>query len=169
MKKKKKALDVPWITEDGYVDMALIPLEGNYRTAVGTGRRSVRASISVIRGAAASGRKDAGVFLMGLLVSLPPDDWEMRSEVVEALRSTKTAACAALLFSELRRVKSSNTTRLYIKTILETLNSFPEELTWSEFDDLSEDKSFSYKMRKKFRELAHPSYNEAAFFFEDEE
>jgi len=57
-----------------------------------------------------SGRKEAGVFLMGLLAA-SEENWERRLPIVEALRNVQTDACARLLFAELRRVRSSNTTR----------------------------------------------------------
>ncbi len=51
-------------------------------------------------------------------------------------------------------MKSSNTNRRYIAAILKTLSDFPWELVGPEFMELSEDRSFSYKIRAKFRECA---------------
>jgi hypothetical protein len=70
------------------------------------------------------------------------------------LQYTHSQQCAAVLFSELRRVKSSNTTRRYIDAILRVLKRFPEELIRTEFEALADDERFSYKMRQKFRALA---------------
>lgn len=153
---KRVLQNVPWITADGFLDMTKIPLEGNFKTALDPNRDKARDSLRFLQSAANYGRTEASVFLMGLLVSLPPDDWEMRSAAVEALRYTHTERCAALLFSEIRRVKSTNTTRRYIDTILDVLRLFPEDLTRGEFEALAADTAFSYKMRRKFRALTDP-------------
>jgi hypothetical protein len=142
--------NVPWIV-DGALDMAKIPLEYNYKTALGPDREEALNSLRVIAATTCHGRPEASVFLMGFLVNLPVDDWQMRIATVEALRDSETEGCAALLFSELRRVKSSNTTRRYLSTIIKVLARFPARLTQREFDALADDRSFSPKLRQKFR------------------
>ncbi|MEE9282357.1 MAG: hypothetical protein V3V67_19510 [Myxococcota bacterium] len=146
--------DLPWITKDGYFDMLKFPLDDILKDAVGPHRNRVENSLRFLGSASSSGRTEAGVFLMGLLTSLPEDDWELRIQTVQALRFAPTDRCAALLFGEIRRVRSSNTTRRYIAALLDVLESFPEELVCDEFEALAADKSFSYKMRKKFRHAA---------------
>jgi thiamine kinase-like enzyme len=96
------------------------------------------------------GRTEAGVFLLGLLVNCD-DNWEKRIKIVEAMKSIHTKPCADLLFSELKRVKSSNTTRRYLATVINVLSSMPSELIEDGFQTLAEDSSFSPKMRDKFR------------------
>jgi hypothetical protein len=63
----------------------------------------------------------------------------------------RTKPSADLLFAELRRVKSSNTTRRYLGTVIKVLASMPRELIEDGFAELAADKSFSQKMRDKFR------------------
>ena len=96
------------------------------------------------------GRTEAGVFLMGVLLNCD-DNWEKRITIVEAMKFIKTKPCADLFFSELKRVKSSNTTRRYLSTVIEVLSSMPSELIQAGFRTLAEDSSFSPKMREKFR------------------
>ena len=55
-----------------------------------------------------------------------------------------------LLFAELKRVKSSNTTRRYLTTIIKVLARMPSELVLDGFEMLASDTSFSPKMRAKF-------------------
>lgn len=141
--------DLPWMI-DGRVDMKKVPLGHDFETAVGRDAELARNSIDVLGVASAYGRVEATVFLMGLLAYLPGDDWGMRIAIVESIRMTRTRRCAALLFSELRRVKSSNTTRRYLNTIIDALLHFPERLVREEFESLSRDKTFSAKMRHKF-------------------
>ena len=96
------------------------------------------------------GRMEAGIFLMGLLVTCE-HNWEKRISIVEAMTGIDTKPCANLLFAELKRVKSSNTTRRYLGAIIKVLSTMPSELVEEGFEALAEDKTFSYKMREKFR------------------
>ena len=96
------------------------------------------------------GRMEAGVFLMGLLVNCD-DNWEKRISIVEAMTGIDTKPCADLLFGELKRVKSSNTTRRYLGAVIKALSTMPSELVEEGFEALAEDRSFSPKMREKFR------------------
>src|SRR5271165_1629134 len=96
------------------------------------------------------GRSEAGVFLLGLLINCD-DNWEKRIKIVEAMKGIDTKPCADLLFSELKRVKSSNTTRRYLATVINVLSSMPSELIEDVFQTLAEDRSFSPKMREQFR------------------
>jgi hypothetical protein len=67
------------------------------------------------------------------------------------MKGIQTRPCADLLFSELKRVKSSNTTRRYLTAVIEVLSLMPPELIQEGFETLAEDRSFSPKMRDKFR------------------
>ena len=96
------------------------------------------------------GRTEAGIFLLGLLVNCE-DNWKKRISIIEAMRSIHTKPCADLLFNELKRVKSSNTTRRYLASVITVLSTMPSELTEDGLEALAEDKSFSPKMRDKFR------------------
>ena len=106
--------------------------------------------MNMLRSMHSHGRQEAGVFLLGLLVACD-DNLERRSLIVEALRGVNTKACADLLFGELRRVKSSNTTRRYLATVIRVLASMPSELIQDGFTALANDRSFSQKMRAKFK------------------
>src|SRR5262249_40072997 len=92
----------------------------------------------------------AAVFLLGLLVTCD-DDWERRIRIVEALKGIDTKSCVDLLFGELRRVKSSNTTRRYLTTVIKVLADMPAELIEAGLEALAQDKWFAQKMRDKFK------------------
>ena len=47
---------------------------------------------------------------------------------MEAMRTIHTKPCADLLFNRLKRVKSSNTTRRYLATVIKLLSTMPSEL-----------------------------------------
>jgi hypothetical protein len=141
---------VPWITEDGYLDLTRVPLDGILKQAVSPDLHEAAKAWYTLRSIHERGRVEAGVFLLGLLVNTL-DDWERRTRIVEALRGFATAGCAAVLFGELRRVKSSNTTRRYLDTVLKTLASMPRELVEEGFEELLQQPGFSPRMRAKFR------------------
>lgn len=150
---KLKLPSVPWLTEKG-VDLSLMPLDSALKKAVDPDREKSRDAIVLLGSACHAGRTDAGVFLMGLLVSTPDTDLERRSDILQALRFHPTPPCTALLFGELRRVKSSNTTRKYLDEVIDALRRFPREIVEDGFDDLAADTSFTPRMREKFRRAA---------------
>jgi hypothetical protein len=98
-------------------------------------------------------RHEAGVLLVGLRVAGDGDALRGRETMGETLADVRTQPCADLLFGELRRVKSSNTTRGYLATVIKALKSMPLELIEDGFTELAADKSFSQKMRAKFRDI----------------
>src|SRR5882672_638295 len=110
---------VPWISEDGSLDAAKFPIDGILQQAMESDQRKFDSGVAILRLIYGSGRKEAGVFLMGLLAA-SDENWERRLAIVEALRGVHTEACARLLFAELRRVQSSNTTRRYLNGIIES-------------------------------------------------
>ena len=140
----------PWITKDGSLDLTRFPIDGVLKQALSNDDQEFRTGLNLLMSMSGYGRTEAGVFLMGLLV-VSDDDWERRITIVEALQGINTKPCADLLFGELRRVKSSNTTRRYLAAIIKVLAAMPTELTEAGFESLAQDKSFSQKMRDKFQ------------------
>jgi hypothetical protein len=147
---KKLLGNVPWITNEGNFDLARFPIEGVLKQALSQDDQEFRSGLSMLSSMYGHGRMEAGVFLIGLLLNCD-DHWEKRIKIVEAMRSIHTKPCADLLFGELKRVKSSNTTRRYLTTVIKVLSSMPSELTEDGFEALADDRSFSPKMRDKFR------------------
>jgi hypothetical protein len=120
------------------------------KQALSPDEKQFRSGVTMLQSMYHHGRAEAGVFLLGLLLTAE-DHWERRSAIVEALSGVETRACAQLLFGELKRVKSSNTTRRYLTTIIKVLVNLPSELVLEGFATLAQDKSFSQKMREKFK------------------
>ena len=148
---KKSLKNVTWISKDGDLDLAQFPIDGTLKQALSGDMHKFRSGLNLLQGMYGSGRDEAGIFLLGLLVACN-DDLERRGLIVEALEGVNTKACADLLFAELQRVKSSNTTRRYLATVIKVLTSMPVELIQDGFRVLADDKSFSPKMRAKFEE-----------------
>jgi hypothetical protein len=141
---------VPWITKEGFLDPARFPIDSILKQALSDDDQKFRSGLSLLSSMHRHGRSEAGVFLLGLLVSCD-DQWEKRIKIVESLRGIDTKPCADLLFGELKRVKSSNTTRRYLTTVIKVLSLMPSELVEEGFESLVHDKSFSPKMRDKFK------------------
>ncbi len=147
---KKQLGNVPWITKDGNFDLGKFPIDNILKQALSQDDQEFKTGLSVLSSMCGYGRTEAGVFLMGVLLNCD-DNWEKRITIVEAMNFIKTKPCADLLFSELKRVKSSNTTRRYLGTVIRVLSSLPLDLIEAGFRALAEDNSFSPKMREKFR------------------
>jgi hypothetical protein len=147
---KKLLGKVPWITDEGFLDPAQFPIEGILKQALSKDDQEFKAGLSMLSSMNSHGRTEAGVLLVGVLLNCE-DNWEKRIKIVEAMRSIHTKPCADLLFSELKRVKSSNTTLRYLATVIKVLSSMPSELTEVGFQTLADDRSFSPKIRDKFQ------------------
>lgn len=96
-------------------------------------------------------RDEAGVFLIGLLLTCG-NNWEKRLAVVNILFHVQTEACVSLLFDELRRVRNTNSTGRYLRALVDVLSDMPTKLVCSGFRALAEDKSFSHRMRSLFKQ-----------------
>ncbi len=67
-------------------------------------------------------------------------------------RGVQTEGCVRVLFDELKRVKSTNSTRRYLNEVIDVLSRMPPELVLSGFEELADDKSFTPRMRAKFQD-----------------
>ena len=157
MDPKKLLGNVPWITKNGNLDLTRFPIDNILKQALSEDEQEFKTGLSVLSSMCGYGRTEAGVFLMGVLLNCD-DNWEKRICIIEAMRSIHTKPCADLLFNELKRVKSSNTTRRYLATVIKVLSTMPSELTEGGFESLAEDRSFSPKMRDKFRAVLEKQF-----------
>jgi hypothetical protein len=139
-----------WITSEGYFDFEKFPIDSVLRQAIDTDGQRFRTGCRVLGSMAAAGRVEAGVFLVGLLRYYGAD-LDRLGEVVEQLRFFAHESSAGALLAELRRVKSSNTTRRYLDRVLRSLTYFPATLVEDRLRELAADPAFSPKMRAKLR------------------
>ncbi|HVM75400.1 MAG TPA: hypothetical protein VMT75_07130 [Candidatus Saccharimonadales bacterium] len=138
----------PWLNERGEFLPGKLPLDATLARAISGDKRECREAVGVLRMMQQSGRVEAGIYLMGLLAAAP-DDWEWRTAIVEALHGFDIEGCARLLFSELRAVKGSNTTRRYRDAVLKTLATLSVGLTRAGFAAMLEDPTCSQRTRDK--------------------
>jgi len=145
---------IPWLTEDGYFDAAQFPIDSVLKHAMSRDPREFQTGLGMLDSMCHLGRREAGVFLIGLLMTCE-DDWERRTEIVYALRNVETPACAKVLFGDLKRVKSTNTTRRYLKAVIDRLARMPPNLVRDGFEELAIDSSFTHRMRSIFRAILY--------------
>jgi hypothetical protein len=138
------------VTPDGFLDPGKFPIDGVRRQALEEDAERFRGACSVLAMMAGHERREAGVFLLGLL-SFHRDDLERLSPVVRALGAFPTREAMDALTAELRRIPSTSSTRGYLNAVLEALTGFPDDLVCDTLAELSVDKSFSIRWRRKFQ------------------
>src|SRR5271166_6293107 len=138
MDPKKLIGNVPWITKDGNFDLTRFPIDNVLKQALSQDDQEFKTGLNVLSSMCGYGRTEAGVFLMGVLLNCD-DNWEKRITIFESMKFIKTKPCADVLFNELKRVKSSNTTRRYLGTVIKVLSAMPSELIEVGFRTLADD------------------------------
>ena len=78
---------IPWMTKDGFLDIAKFAIEGILQQAMELDARSFESGVAMLRTMYGLGRNEAGVFLLGLLVA-SPDDLDRRLVIVEGSIAT---------------------------------------------------------------------------------
>lgn len=152
-----KGLKAPWITKDGEIIFGKLPIDSPMERTLHPDFEIFRQACTVLKTMHLHGKTGAAIYLLGLLHHYR-NDFARLSEVVDSLYGYKTQECAEALFLELRRVKSSNTTRRYIDTLLKALSFFPLNMVENGLNDLANDKMYTYKMRAKFKSLINRSH-----------
>lgn len=152
MKSRTTIGSAPWIAADGTLDLAKFPIDSILKQALSREFERFRSGCVILGSMADSGRTEAGVYLLGLL-GYYACDLKRLEIVADALAYFRHAASAQALLGEIRRVKSSNTTRRYLDRVLRSLSHLPADLISAGLQDLAEDLSFSYRMRAKFRQV----------------
>ena len=145
----KRPLRLPGFTEEGFLDPAQFPMDPVLKQALSDDHQQFQSAVDLLRCMCNHQRTEAGVFLLGLLLNCQ-DDWEKRRVVVNALHDVQNKVCVHLLFNELHRVKSTNSTRRYLAELIDVLSCMPPALVLSGFEELAMDKSFTPRMRAKF-------------------
>jgi hypothetical protein len=138
------------IVPDGFFDPGTIPIDSVLRQALDEDAARLRSACTTLETLALAGRREAGVFLLGLL-SFYRDDLERLSPVVRALRAFPVPETVDALTVELRRIPSSNHTRTYLNVVAEALTGFPDDLVRHRLAELSADRSFTIKWRRRFQ------------------
>jgi hypothetical protein len=137
-----------WITPNGEIDLERLPLDGIFKQAIDPEFERFRSACVLLGSIARSGRSEAGVYLLGLFAYYASDLRRLEA-IAEQLAHFRHQSAADALFAEIRRVKSSNTTRRYLDRVLRSLAALPGSLVNTGLEALAQDTSFSSTMRAK--------------------
>ena len=124
------------------------PIDPVVKLALSDDPQTYNWALPLLRNMAEFKRDEAAVFLIGLLMTCG-DDWEKRIAVVRYLHAVKTDACVDVLLGELRKVKSTNSTRPYLLEVIRTLSGMPPKLVSSKLQALAEDVSLTPWVRTR--------------------
>lgn len=142
----------PWITEDGYLDVTKFPIDDVLKKTLSDELKDLHTGCVMCSSMVAAGREEAGIYLVGLLRYYASD--LRRLEIIaNHLGHFHHESAAQALLGEFRRIKSSNTTRIYLNRVLTSLSLMPSHLIVDGLEELANDKSFTPRMRAKFREV----------------
>jgi hypothetical protein len=112
-----------WITAEGTIDLAELPIDGILKQAIDPESERFRSGCVLLGSMAGAGRLEAGLYLIGLLGYYASN--LQRLEVIAGqLGHFPHESSANALFAEIRRVRSSNTTRRYLNRCSNLLPSF---------------------------------------------
>ena len=148
MKTNRPEPKLPSITEDGFCDPAQFPIDSVLKQALSDDRREFHSAVSLLRSMYNNDRKEAGVFLIGLLLTCG-DNWEKRRAIATALYDVQTEVCVQVLLGELKRVKNTNSTRRYLNEVIDVLSCMPPPLVLPGLEELVADNSLTPRMRAK--------------------
>ena len=130
--RSRKAVLPPWSgpkggLDLGKLDLAQLPLEPLFRQAIQRDLRQFRSACGLLGSMVRGGKREAGVFLLGLLAYYR-DDSERLPTVADALGQFRSREAVEALVGELQRIRPSNSTRRYLQSVLSVLTRLPKDL-----------------------------------------
>ena len=138
----------PEVLEAAWHDPENCSIDPVVKLALSDDAHEYQSALPLLRNMAEFKREEAGVFLIGLLMTCS-DRLEKRTAIVELLHTVETDACVDELLGELRRVRSTNKTRPYLQAVIGTLSCMPPKLVCSELETLAEDVSLTPWVRTR--------------------
>lgn len=147
-----------WLNEDG-LDLSRVPIDSILRQALSANEDLFLDGCKLLNSLCHVGRIEAGVFLLGLLRQ-NSDNYARLTAIAEALTAFPTAATVDALASELLRVKGSNTTRGYLRRIIDTLERFPDNIAHARILELSSDPRIGTRFRQRLQSIAFGTFND---------
>ena len=149
--KKVSFNNPPWLTERG-IDLSIIPIDNVLKQAISDNDEEFRSGCSLLASMCGHGRVEAGIFLLGLL-QRHPDNIARLILIVDALAAFPSAATVEAFANELRRVKGSSSTRVYLGRIIDALGHFPSNLVDEQIQKLSLDTLVGPRFRQRLKTM----------------
>ena len=114
LRKMGRELNIPtWITESGNIDMSKYPIEHVTKDSLMEDEEKFRNACRLLGSMVFENRKDAGIYLMGLIIYYKRNIKRLEI-IVENLRYFRNSECANFLLEELKKnTESNNSTRIY--------------------------------------------------------
>jgi hypothetical protein len=151
MTAKRRTWDrCPASLEAAFQDPENCPLDPAAKVALSDDPQTYKWALLLLRNMAEFGRQDAGVFLIGLLMTCGAK-WKKRMAVVGMLHAVETDACVDLLIGELRTVRSVNSTRPYLQEVIDALSCLPANLVRRKLQALAEDVALTPWVRTRIQ------------------
>ena len=122
------------------------------KQALSDDRREFHSAVSLLRSMYNYDRKEAGVFLIGLLLTCG-DNWKKRRAIATALYDVHTEGCVNVLIGEIKRVKNTNSTRRYLNEVIDVLTCMPPPLVLPGLEELVADNSLTPRMQAKIESV----------------
>ncbi len=143
-----------------HIEWKDVPVEDQVRKLKSNDSGERDAAISSLGGLIAFGNEKAFQELYDFLVNLPPpctlEEVRLKMNLLSKLwQSDKKELFLVVLINELQNTPSNNTTRQWISEVLKHLSLFPREHLKEPLEKMSSDTGFSYKLRKRIRELLY--------------
>lgn len=142
---------IPWFV-NGTFDYAKYPIEHITRDAFSNDRQKISNTIYLLTEMILAGRKDALCFFYGLFEFFK-DDIRTMEIIAERLCRIENKQYVNFLFKQIEITESSNTTRIYLNSLIKVLSHYQLEWIENGFRSLIENKKFSYRMKQKFLEI----------------
>src|SRR5271167_3979631 len=115
--KGNSTVGLPWITAEGTIDLAELPIDNILKQAIDPEFERFRSACLLLGSMAGAGRLEAGLYLIGLL-GWYASDLQRLEVIAEQLGHFPHESSAKALLAEILRVRSSNTTRRYLDRVL---------------------------------------------------
>jgi len=145
-------------------DWKKLPVDHHAKKLRSKSARERDRAISTLGGLIALGNEAAFQSLLEFLSALGPpatlEEVHLKIEILESMRVSRDREKAVpCLVDELRRTKSSNTTRQWISAVLEFLAACPYDVIGKPLERMLSEKIFSRRLEGKVKEALYQSFS----------
>ncbi len=127
---------------------------GVLRQALSSDDKVFRDACSILKSMCHAKRVEAGVFLFGLQRHYC-ENYARLILIADALEWFACPETVQALAAELRRVPGSNSTRRYLRRVIDALKALPAKLTAETIQSLAADPLVGARLRRHLKELNH--------------
>ncbi len=141
----------PWY-KNGRIDYFYYPINQAAKECQSKDVREFRNACFLISSMAGSGRLDALFMLMGMF-EYYKTDFQKLNIIADNLQSSKNEKYVNFLFDVFQKTQSSNSSRVFLDIMLKKLSYFNKKIAKERFQQLLEDKKYTYRMKNKFENI----------------